>query len=115
MTLGLADSASRPEQIGIYGPFRPTPPDLTIRKVARNQYDANTRLLTIHDQVEIKRGESQRFFEYAFAIRLFTPDEIVRLLTQAGFVGVGMFGDYDLKPWRKDAPEWIVRAERSLT
>jgi SAM-dependent methyltransferase len=115
MTLGLAGGVSRPEQIGIYGPLRSTPPDLAIRKVVRNQYDAATRLLTIHDQVEVKRGENQRFFEYAFAVRLFTPAEIVRLLTRAGFVGVGMFGDYDLKPWREGAPEWIVRAERPLT
>ena len=115
MTLGLAGEASRPEQTGIFGPFRPTPPDLTLRKVVRNQYDAATQQLTIHDQVEIRRGDSQRYFEYAFAIRLFTPDEIVRLLTQAGFVGVGMFGDFDLKPWHQDAPRWIVVAERPLT
>ena len=45
---------------------------------------------------------------------LYTPDEVVRLLTQAGFVGMGMFGDYDLKPWHEDALEWIVTAERPL-
>ena len=115
MTLGLTRNNSSPEQIGVYGPFRPTPPDLAIRKVVRNQYDAATQTLTIHDQVEIKQGDRQRFFEYAFALRLFTPNEIVRLLTQAGFVGVGMFGDYDLKPWREGAPEWIIRAERPLS
>jgi SAM-dependent methyltransferase len=118
MALGLAGSdshAERTEHAGIYGPLRPTPPDLTLRKVVRNQYDPATRLLTIHDHVEVKQGESQRVFTYAFALRLFTPDEIVRLLTQAGFVGVGMFGDYDLKPWHEGAPHWIVRAECPLT
>jgi SAM-dependent methyltransferase len=114
MTLGLAGSESRPEQKGIYGPFRPTPPDLTLRKVVRNRYDATTRMLTVHDQVEVRQGDSHRVFEYTFSLRLFTPDEIVRLLTRAGFVGVGMFGDFDLKPWREDAPEWIVSAERPL-
>lgn len=114
MTLGLARGETRPEQTGIYGPFRPTPPDLTLRKVVRNHYDAATRLLSIHDQVEVRQGDHQRLFEYAFALRLFTPDEIVRLLTQAGFVGVGMFGDFDFKPWHEDASRWIVTAERSL-
>lgn len=115
MTLGLAGSESCPEQTGIFGPLRPIPPDLSVRKVVRNWYDAATRLLTIHDQVQVTQGESQRHFEYVYALRLFTPNEIVRLLTRAGFVGVGMFGDYDLKPWRKGAPEWIVCAERPLS
>jgi SAM-dependent methyltransferase len=114
MTLGLAAGESRPEQTGIYGPFRPTPPDLTVRKVVRNWYDADARLLTVHDQVEFRYAESERFFEYTFSLRLFTPDEIVRLLTQAGFVSVGMFGDFDLKPWHEGADEWIIRAERPL-
>lgn len=114
MTLGLAGAESQPEHTGIYGPFRPTPPGLTVRKVACSQYDAADRLLTVHDRVEVRQGESERFFEYAFALRLFTPDEIFQLLTRAGFVNVGMFGDYDLKPWHGDAPEWIVRAERPL-
>jgi hypothetical protein len=85
-----------------------------VRKVVRNQYDAASQVLTVYDQVEVRHGNSQRVFEYTFSLRLFTPDEIVRLLTLAGFVGVGMFGDYDLKPWREGAPEWIVRAERPL-
>ena len=114
ITLGVAGSESQPEQTGIYGPFRPTPPGLALRKVVRSRYDAATRLLTVHDQVEVSQGERQRFFEYAFSLRLFTPDEIVRTLTRAGYVSVGMFGDYDLKRWRKDAPEWIVNAERPL-
>jgi SAM-dependent methyltransferase len=114
MTLGMAGSDSRPEQTGIYGPFRPTPPDLTVRKIVRNQYDADKRLLTVRDEVEVRHGESQRVFEYVFSLRLFTPDEIFQLLTRAGFVGVGMFGDFDLKPWREGAPQWIVCAERPL-
>ena len=115
MTLNLARRESRPdEEVGIFGPFRPTPPGLNVRKVVRNQYDAATQLLTIHDQVQVEQGTSQRYFEYAFAMRLFTPDEIVRLLTQASFTNVGMFGDFDLKPWREGAPQWIVCAERSL-
>jgi SAM-dependent methyltransferase len=115
MAIGLASSGSHPDQSGILGPLRPTPPDLTVRKVVRNRYDATARLMTIHDQVEVQHRDNKRFFEYAFAVRLFAPDEIARLLTQAGFVGIGMFGDYDLQPWREGAPEWIVVAERPLT
>jgi SAM-dependent methyltransferase len=111
MSLSLAGSESRPEQTGIYGPFRPTPPDLTVRKVVRSQYDAATRLVNMHDRVEVRHGENQRVFEYAFSQRLFTPDEIFRLLSQSGFVSVGMFGDFDWKPWHENAPRWIVRAE----
>jgi SAM-dependent methyltransferase len=114
MTLGLAKTNSQAEKTGIYGPFRPTPPDLSLRKVVRNQYDATTRLLTVHDQVEVRQGETERYYEYVFSLRLFTPDEIYRLLTNTGFVGVGMFGDFDLKPWHEGAREWIVRAERPL-
>jgi SAM-dependent methyltransferase len=114
MTLGFATPESRPEQTGIFGPFRPTPPDLKVRKVARSQYDAATRTLTVHDQVEVRHGDSERFFEYAFSLRFFTPDEIYRLLTQTGFVSVGMFGDFDLTPWHEGADNWIVRAERPL-
>jgi SAM-dependent methyltransferase len=114
MALSLAGAESWPEQTGIYGPFRPTPPDLSVRKVVRSRYDAATRLMTVHDQVEVRQGESERFFEYVFSLRLFSPDEIFRLLTRAGFVNVGMFGGYDLKPWHESAPEWIIRAERPL-
>jgi SAM-dependent methyltransferase len=115
LALSLAGDESHPEHTSLYGPLRSTPPDLSVRKVVRNRYDAANRLLTIHDQVEVRQGPQQRVFEYTFNLRLFTPDEIVRLLTQAGFVGVGMFGGFDLKPWRQDAPEWIVCAERPLT
>ena len=115
MTLSVAGAESRPEQTGIYGPFRPIPPGLSVRKVVRNRYDASTRLLAVHDQVEVRQSDQQRVFEYVFSVRLFSPDEIARLLTQAGFVSVGMFGDFDLRPWHKDAPEWIVCAERPLT
>lgn len=114
MTLDLAKPASQTQQTGIYGAFRPTPADLTVRKVVHSQYDAAAQVLTIHDQVEVRKGESQRFFEYTFLLRLFTPYEIVRILTRAGFVSVGMFGDFDLKPWHRGAPEWIVSAERPL-
>ncbi len=114
MTLGLAETESRPEHTGIYGPFRPMPPDLSVRKVVRSQYDSASRLVTIHDQVEVRQGKNERVFEYVFSLRLFTPAEIFRQLTRAGFVNVGMFGDFDLKPWQKDAPQWIVCAERSL-
>mgnify|MGYP001822484919 FL=1 len=114
MTLGLAGTESRPEDTGIYGSFRPLPPDLSVRKVVRSRYDSASRLVTIHDQVEVRQGENERVFEYVFSLRLFTPAEIFRLLTRTGFVNVGMFGDFDLKPWHKDAPQWIVCAERSL-
>jgi SAM-dependent methyltransferase len=112
LTLGLAGRERPPSTSRAYDALRPAPPDLTLRKVVHNQYDAATRLLTIRDQVEVRLGDSQRAFEYGFALRLFTPDEIVRLLTQAGFAGVGMLGDFDLKPWREGAPVWIVTAER---
>jgi hypothetical protein len=62
----------------------------------------------------VRQGKNERVFEYVFSLRLFTPSEIFRLLTRAGFVNVGMFGDFDLKPTQKDAPQWIVCAERSL-
>jgi SAM-dependent methyltransferase len=115
MALKMAGRHSRPEQMGIYGPLRPTPPDVTVRKAVRTRYDAETRLLTVHDQVEVRQGEGQRVFEYTFALRLFSPDEIARILTRAGFVSVGMFGDYDWSTWYEGAPEWIVCAECPLT
>jgi ubiquinone/menaquinone biosynthesis C-methylase UbiE len=114
MALKPASKESRAEQTGIFGPSRSTPDGVQVRKVVRNQYDADSQLLEIHDKVEVIRGDRQRIFEYRFSMRLFTPDQITRLLTQAGFAGVGMFGDYDWKPWHEDAPEWIVCAERPL-
>ncbi len=114
LTARRAPHESSPTKTGIYGPSRATPPELSLRKVVRQRYDAETQLLTTHERVEIKRQDHQRHFEYTYALRLFHPDEIVRLLTQAGFVGIGMFGDYDLQPWRQGAREWIICAERPL-
>jgi len=114
LTARRALRESVPTKTGIYGPSRPTPTELSLRKVVRQQYDAETQLLTMHERVEIRREDHKRHFEYAYSVRLFHPDEIVRLLTQAGFVGIGMFGDYDLKPWRQGAREWIICAERPL-
>lgn len=114
MTLPLAQNESQQEQTGIYGPSRPTPPDLSVRKVVHSRYDQKSQLLNVHDRVEVTQDDNKRVFEYAFALRLFTTEEIVKILTHAGFASVGMFGDYDLKPWRSGAPEWIVYAERSM-
>ncbi len=114
LALAPAPTESHPRQTRISGPARPTPPGLTLRQVVHTRYDADPRMLAVHEQVEVRLGEQQRMFEYAFSLRLFTPDEVVHLLTRAGFVGVGMFGDFDLRPWSASAPQWIVCAERPL-
>lgn len=114
LTLGLAGIESRPEQTGIYGPLRSVPADWILRKVVRESYDAGTQTSRIHDHIEVRVGENERYFEYAVSLRLFTPDEIFRLLTKTGFVAVGMYSGFDWKPWHEGADEWIVRAERPL-
>jgi len=114
LTLRPAGLESRPEQTGIYGPLRSVPADWILRKVVHESYDAETQTSRIHDHIEVRVGESERYFEYASALRHYTPDEIFQLLTKTGFVAVGMYSGFDWRPWHEDAAEWIVCAERPL-
>jgi hypothetical protein len=112
LKLEPAGLESRPEQSGIYGPLRSVPADWILRKVVHESYDADTQTSRIHDHIEVRVGENERYFEFALSLRLFSPDEIFRLLTMTGFVSVGMYGGFDWRPWREGAAEWIVCAER---
>ena len=100
------------------GPFEalsPSPRGASVRKVfVRNRYDAEQRLYTIHDKVEINSDSEVNVLEYMFTMRHFTTEEISLLLMETGFGNIRMYGDYALNTWKPGSPEWIVCAEKSL-
>jgi SAM-dependent methyltransferase len=112
MALELAGQESKSEQTGIYGPLRSVPTGWILRKVVHARYDADTQVSNFHDHIEVRVGENERYFEYALSLRHFTPDQVFRLLTKAGFAAIGMYGGFDWEPWHDGAAEWIVCAER---
>ena len=112
MALKLAEPESASDQTGIYGPSRAVPEGWILRKVVHESYDAHTQTSHIHDHIEVRVGENERYFEYALSLRHYTPDQIFRLLTKTGFEAIGMYGGFDWEPWREGAAEWIVSAER---
>jgi hypothetical protein len=99
------------------GPFEALQPSMTgarIRKVfVRNKYNAESRIYSIHDKVEIDDRKEKQQLEYMFAMRHFRPQEIKHLLTKTGFTNIRMFGDYGLNPWKPGSPEWILCGEAS--
>ncbi|HJS43069.1 MAG TPA: hypothetical protein VJ755_06325, partial [Gemmatimonadales bacterium] len=56
------------------------------------------------------RDEGRRFQE---RVRLFRPDELATMLTDAGLQVLARFGDYDGAPPAPDSPRVILIAVRS--
>lgn len=78
----------------------------------RNRYNADDRIYTIHDRVEVVRDGERSLLEYQFDMRHFTPEEITRLLSTSGFGNIRMYGGLKMERWTQGTAERIVCADK---
>ncbi|MEJ2212458.1 MAG: class I SAM-dependent methyltransferase [Anaerolineae bacterium] len=77
-----------------FGPFRPTPPGVSVEKVSRNRYDATAGLFHIEQMTHFEIGGVQGEFEERFHLHVWPPERVQAMLHAAGFGGVRFYGDY---------------------
>lgn len=58
-------------------------------------------------------GESMTIKNYHESIRLFTRDELIEMLQQAGFQAANCFGDYRGDPWSKESERTIILGRKT--
>jgi ubiquinone/menaquinone biosynthesis C-methylase UbiE len=88
-----------------FGPFRPTPPGMTVEKTTWNRYDRSSALFHIRQVTRTRIDGQEGEFEESFSLRVWERDEVGALLTAAGFTSVRFYGGHDLKPfgqWSSD-------------
>ncbi|MGD9047297.1 MAG: class I SAM-dependent methyltransferase [Anaerolineae bacterium] len=95
-----------------FGPLRPTPPGVVVEKSVANRYNPQAGLFHIeqetHYEIDGQHGECAE----SFALRVWRPDEIVALLTRAGFGEARLYGSYDLQPFDEWSSDLLVLAQR---
>jgi SAM-dependent methyltransferase len=67
----------------------------------RNTYNVDTEINHIHWYLD--RGEGFEIMEYEFDMRMYFPDTVDRLLTEAGFVIQEKWGDYNGEPFNEES------------
>ncbi|MFQ6612766.1 MAG: class I SAM-dependent methyltransferase [Fidelibacterota bacterium] len=68
----------------------------------QTRYDIETEINHIHWYLD--RGKEKEIIEYEFDMRMYYPDTMDRLLTEAGFVIQEKWGDYDGQPFDETSP-----------
>jgi SAM-dependent methyltransferase len=94
-----------------FGPFRPTPPGVSVEKVSSNRYDAAAGLFHIEQvtrfEIEGVRGE----FEERFHLHVWPPERVRAMLGAAGFGNVQFYGDYQRGAFDTWSSDLLVVAE----
>jgi ubiquinone/menaquinone biosynthesis C-methylase UbiE len=69
--------------------------------------------VTVFDQEYIEqKGDVRARRHFSLTFRTLSVPQVSRRLQRAGFRIAALFGDYDRKPWDRDAEAWLVLAER---
>ena len=93
-----------------FGPFRPTPPGVSVEKTSSNHYDAGQGLFHIHQVTRYEIDGQAGEFEECFALHVWQPEQVRALLQEAGFVDHRFYGGYDLAPFDRWSPDLLVLA-----
>jgi SAM-dependent methyltransferase len=93
-----------------FGPFRPTPPGVSVEKTSSNRYDSNRGLFHIHQVTRYKIDGQAGEFRESFALHVWRPDEVRAMLGSAGFVDLRFHGGYDLESFDRWSPDLLVLA-----
>ncbi len=93
-----------------FGPFRPTPPGVSVEKTSHNQYDRAAGLLHIRQITRTQIDGHDTEFEVSFALHVCRPDQIGAMLEMAGFRDVCFYGDYELGAFDRRSPDLLVVA-----
>jgi glycine/sarcosine N-methyltransferase len=93
-----------------FGPFRPTPPGISVVKTSLNHYDADQGLFHIDQVTRYEIDGQVGEFEESFALHVWQPGEIRTMLDRAGFVDLCFYGSYNLAPFDRWSPDLLVLA-----
>ena len=81
-------------------------------KRGMTEYDADTMLVTITQEVYIESGASSEVFPHVLNLQLFDRCELRRMLAAAGFELMAEYGSVALDPWHAESGKWIVEARK---
>jgi ubiquinone/menaquinone biosynthesis C-methylase UbiE len=95
-----------------FGPFRPTPPGVTVSKVSSNHYERESQLFHIRQVTRYEIDGERSTFEESFALRVRSAEEMQQMLEAAGFDDVTCFGGYDLEPFDRWSSDLLVVATK---
>ncbi len=95
-----------------FGPFRPTPPGVTVSKVSSNRYERESQLFHIRQVTRYEIDGERGTFEESFALRVRSAWEMRQMLEAAGFDDVAYFGSYDLEPFDQWSSDLLVVATK---
>jgi ubiquinone/menaquinone biosynthesis C-methylase UbiE len=94
-----------------FGPFRPTPPGVSVEKVSRNRHDVEAGLFHIEQvtrfEIDGERGE----FKEKFRLRVWLPEQVRAMLQDAGFAPVRFYGDYQRAAFDRWSSDLLVVAD----
>jgi glycine/sarcosine N-methyltransferase len=94
----------------VFGPFRPTPPGVSVERTSSNRYDANRGLFHIHQVTRYEIDGHVEEFEESFALHVWQAEEVRMMLDSAGFVDLRFYGGYDLTPFDRWSSDLLVLA-----
>jgi len=83
-------------------------PDGTIKR-QHNSFDFRTNVLKSVFEIESPDGQRE---EHEFNQTLYTPADLVGLISDAGFIVEEVYGDYDGKPVSFESPRTVVVAKK---
>lgn len=94
-----------------FGPFRPTPPGVSVEKVSRNRYDAEAGLFHIEQATQFEIDGQTGEFEERFALHVWPPERVRAMLEAAGLADVRFYGDYQRAAFDRWSSDLLVVAQ----
>jgi len=88
----------------------PAPGEPKVWKKGKTEYNATNKLVTITQEVFVETHGSLEQFLHTFSLQLFDREDLIDMLTKAGYDLVAEYGSYDLGPWSIESGKWIIEA-----
>lgn len=97
-----------------FDPLRkPADPAVKVWKEGKTDYDAETRIVTITQEVYLQRCEDIVHFPHVFRLQLLERDALLEVLGGAGFTLKKEYGSFGEEAWNPDSSHWIVEFVKS--
>ncbi|MHC5040197.1 MAG: class I SAM-dependent methyltransferase, partial [Planctomycetota bacterium] len=81
-------------------------------KESQTRYDPEDRRLTIAQTQHASGPGAPTPLTYTVHLRLFTREELLDCLDQAGYEIASEYGSYRFSPWTEQSPRWLVLARK---
>ena len=88
----------------------PAPGEPKAWKKGKTEYNAETKLVTITQEVFVEQNGVVEQFPHVFSLQLFSHEDLYGTLARAGYRVVAEYGSYELEPWNQESSKWLVEA-----